>query len=52
MANRRNRSRRPVRPAIALARPMELFGDSLPELALFTAVVAAVAGALAGLGAA
>ena len=36
-------SRRPSRPAAkALPRPRELFGESIPELLLVTAVVAAV----------
>jgi hypothetical protein len=33
-----------------LARPRELFGESLPELLLFTAVVAAVVSAVVALG--
>jgi hypothetical protein len=36
---------------LARARPREVFGDSLPELALVTAVAAAVVSALLGLGA-
>lgn len=44
-------ARRLPRPAVkALAQPRELFGESLPELLLFVAVVAAVASALVGLG--
>lgn len=43
MTTRRNYSRRPARPlANALARPRELFGESLPELLLVTAVVVAI----------
>ena len=39
----RTRSRKPARlAATVLARPRELFGESLPELLLVTAVVAAV----------
>ena len=42
--------RRFSRPAAkALARPRELFGESLPELLLVTAVVAAVASAVLAL---
>ena len=43
----RTRTRKPARAATsALARPRELFGESLPELLLLTAVVAAVVSAL------
>jgi hypothetical protein len=43
MTTRKNRVRRPARPmADVLARPRELFGESLPELLLVAAVVAAV----------
>jgi hypothetical protein len=46
MTTRRNRGRRPARIAAGLlARPRELFGESLPELLLLTAVVAAVVSA-------
>jgi hypothetical protein len=39
-----------ARPAAkALARPRELFGESLPELLLLVAVVAAVVSAVLGL---
>lgn len=42
--------RRVPRPAVkALARPRELFGESLPELLLLVAIVTAVASALLGL---
>ena len=41
------RSRKPARLAASvLARPRELFGESLPELLLLTAVVAAVVSAV------
>lgn len=43
-----NRLPRPA--AKALARPRELFGESLPELLLLVAVVAAVTSAVMGLG--
>jgi hypothetical protein len=43
----RGRSARPL--AGALARPRELFGESLPELLLLTAVVAAVVSAVVAL---
>jgi hypothetical protein len=44
-------ARRLPRPAMkALAHPRELFGESLPELLLLVAVVAAVASAVLGLG--
>ena len=47
MASRNSRSRKPARVAAnVLARPRELFGESLPELLLVTAVVAAVVSAL------
>jgi hypothetical protein len=47
MATRTTRSRRPARVAAdVLAGPRELFGDSLPELLLVAAVVAAVVSAL------
>jgi hypothetical protein len=43
MTTRKDRGRRLARPlAGSLARPRELFGESLPELLLLTAVVAAV----------
>jgi hypothetical protein len=41
--------RRLSRPAKVLARPRELFGESLPELLLLVAVVAAVVSAVLGL---
>jgi hypothetical protein len=37
------------RPVKALARPRELFGESLPELFLLAAVVAAVVSVVLGL---
>jgi hypothetical protein len=44
-------ARRLPRPAAkALAEPGKLFGESLPELLLLVAVVAAVASAVLGLG--
>ena len=44
-------ARRLRRPAMeALGQPRELFGESLPELLLLVAVVAAVASAVLGLG--
>lgn len=43
----RGRGVRPV--ASILARPQELFGESLPELVLLSAVVAAVVSAAAAL---
>jgi hypothetical protein len=47
MTTRKDRGRRLVRPAAgALARPRELFGESLPELLLATAVIAAVVSAV------
>jgi hypothetical protein len=47
MTTRKNRGRRLARPAAGvLARPRELFGESLPELLLVTAVVAAVVSAV------
>lgn len=50
MTIRRNHGRRPARPlANALARPTELFGESLPELLLLTAVVVAVVSGLLAL---
>jgi hypothetical protein len=43
MTTRNDRGRRLERPLeSALARPRELFGESLPELLLVTAVVTAV----------
>jgi hypothetical protein len=43
-------NRRLSRPAAkALARPRDLFGESLPELLLLVAVVAAVGSAMLGL---
>ncbi len=51
MTTRKDRGRRFARPLDdALVRPRELFGDSLPELLLVTAVVAAVVSAVAALG--
>jgi hypothetical protein len=51
MSNRIERARRRVRPvATALARPSDLFGESLPELALVVAVVATVVSAALALG--
>ena len=41
--------RRLPRPASVLARPRELFGESLPELLLVVAVVAAVVSAVVAL---
>ncbi len=41
--------RRLPRPASALAHPRELFGESLPELLLVVAVVAAVVSAVLAL---
>jgi len=38
--------RRLPRPASVLARPRELFGESLPELLLVAAVIAAVVSAV------
>jgi hypothetical protein len=50
MTTRIRRNRKPARlAASALPRPRELFGESLPELLLATAVVAAVVSALFGL---
>ena len=50
MASRIERFRKSAGPAFSvLARPRELFGESLPELALLTAVVAAVVSALMAL---
>lgn len=47
MATRTNRSRKSARVAASvLARPRELFGESIPELLLVTAVVGAVVSAL------
>ncbi len=47
MTTRKDRDRRIARPIRgALARPRELFGESLPELLLLTAVVAAVVSAV------
>jgi hypothetical protein len=47
MSTRTSRSRKPTRVAASvLARPREVFGDSLPEFLLVTAVVAAVVSAL------
>jgi hypothetical protein len=52
MSRRIERLRRRVRPvAGVLVRPRELFGDSLPELALVVAVVATVVSAALTLGA-
>jgi len=50
MTTRKDRGRRLARPSAAmLARPRELFGESLPELLLLTAVVAAVVSAVLAL---
>lgn len=51
MTTRRDHGRRPgARPlADALARPQELFGESLPELVLVTAVVVAIVSAVLAL---
>jgi hypothetical protein len=50
MTTRNDRGRRLVRPSLGgLARPRELFGESLPELLLLTAVVAAVVSAVLAL---
>ena len=47
MSLRTSRRRNPKRVAAsALARPRELFGESIPELLLATAVLAAVVSAL------
>jgi hypothetical protein len=47
MTTRLTRLPRPI--AKALARPRELFGESLPELLLLTAVVSAVVSAVLAL---
>jgi hypothetical protein len=50
MSKRIERFRRSAGPALSvLARPRELFGESLPELALLMAVVAAIVSALAAM---
>jgi len=50
MTTRNDLGRRRVRPtASVLARPQELFGESLPELLLVAAVVAAVVSAVLAL---
>lgn len=50
MTIRKDRSRRVPRPlAAVLPRPRELFGESLPELLLVVAVVAAVVSAVLAL---
>jgi hypothetical protein len=50
MRIRRDRGRRPARPlASVLPRSRELFGESLPELLLVVAVVAAVVSAVLAL---
>jgi hypothetical protein len=49
MVTRLARRRLPRRAAKTLARPRELFGESLPELLLLVAVVAAVVSAVLGL---
>lgn len=50
MASRIERFRKSAGPAFSvLARPRELFGESLPELALLTAVVTAVVSVLVAL---
>ena len=49
MANRIAARRLPGPGLNALARPRELFGESLPELLLLVAVVAAVVSAALGL---
>jgi hypothetical protein len=52
MKTRKNRSRRLTRPTVgSLARPRELFGESLPELLLLTAVVGTVVSAVFALSA-
>jgi hypothetical protein len=52
MTTRKDRGRRLSRPAAGvLARPRELFGESLPELLLLTAVVATVVSAVFALSA-
>jgi hypothetical protein len=52
MTTRKDRGRRLARPAAGvLARPRELFGESLPELLLLTAVVATVVSAVFALSA-
>jgi hypothetical protein len=48
MKTRKSLGRRLARAEV-LARPREMFGESLPELLLFTAVVAAVVSAVAAL---
>ena len=51
MSYRIERFRRHVRPVTAaLANPRELFGESLPELALLVAVIATVVSAALTLG--
>ena len=50
MTTRNDLGRRRVRPtASVLARPQELFGESLPELLLVAAVVGAVVSAVLAL---
>ena len=50
MTTRKDFGRRSALPTLgALARPRELFGESLPELLLLLAVVAAVISGLASL---
>ena len=50
MTTRKNRARRLTPPAAdVLARSRELFGESLPELLLVTAVVVAVVSAVLAL---
>jgi len=50
MATRKDLGRRPAGPAAkTLARPWELFGESLPELLLVTAVLGAVVSAVLAL---
>jgi hypothetical protein len=50
MTIRKDRGRRPARPAVGgFARPRDLFGESLPELLLLTAVIAAVVSAVLAL---
>jgi hypothetical protein len=50
MTTRKDPGRRLARPTVStLARPQELFGESLPELLLVTAVVVAVVSAVLAL---
>ena len=53
MMTRKDFGRRLVRPTVsALAGPRELFGESLPELLLLTAVVVAIVSGVLALNAA